>query len=169
MNRLVIHWPMNRPGVGKAAGPLANKPAKFRFVEFPTCKWTLLFPFDAAGERRLVNSDRLPLFNACRIVMMKATASAATMRRGVLAGSRAATRNLAGQRARSGLAQRGFGGYAHTAAPLRSFAAQSRPFSVQSPRRMADVDDSFDPKSIERESDEVDVCIVGGGMVHQHS
>jgi hypothetical protein len=28
---------------------------------------------------------------------------------------------------------------------------------------MADAEDSFDPKLIERESDEVDVCIVGGG------
>jgi electron-transferring-flavoprotein dehydrogenase len=28
---------------------------------------------------------------------------------------------------------------------------------------MADVDDSFDPASIDRESDEVDVCIIGGG------
>lgn len=25
------------------------------------------------------------------------------------------------------------------------------------------MDESFDPKSIDRESDEVDVCIVGGG------
>jgi len=30
---------------------------------------------------------------------------------------------------------------------------------------MPDAEDSFDPKSIERESDEVDVCIVGGGKV----
>jgi electron-transferring-flavoprotein dehydrogenase len=28
---------------------------------------------------------------------------------------------------------------------------------------MATPDDSFDPATIERESDEVDVCIVGGG------
>ena len=33
------------------------------------------------------------------------------------------------------------------------------------PRRcLADIDDSFDPREQERESDEVDVCIVGGGM-----
>lgn len=31
-------------------------------------------------------------------------------------------------------------------------------------RRLADVDDSYDPRGQERESDEVDVCIVGGGM-----
>ncbi|SLM34876.1 electron transfer flavoprotein-ubiquinone oxidoreductase [Lasallia pustulata] len=30
-------------------------------------------------------------------------------------------------------------------------------------RRLADIDDSFDPRQQERESDEVDVCIVGGG------
>lgn len=29
---------------------------------------------------------------------------------------------------------------------------------------MATPDESFDPNSIERESDQVDVCIVGGGM-----
>lgn len=43
--------------------------------------------------------------------------------------------------------------------------AQSiRAFSAVSPRRMADVEEKFDPSAIERESDEVDVCIVGGGM-----
>lgn len=31
-------------------------------------------------------------------------------------------------------------------------------------RRFADIDDSFDPREQERESDNVDVCIVGGGM-----
>ena len=31
-------------------------------------------------------------------------------------------------------------------------------------RRLADVNDSFNPREQERESDEVDVCIVGGGM-----
>jgi electron-transferring-flavoprotein dehydrogenase len=38
-----------------------------------------------------------------------------------------------------------------------------RPLSTTSARFYADVDDAFDPASIERESDEVDVCIVGGG------
>ena len=36
-------------------------------------------------------------------------------------------------------------------------------FSISTPRRFAEVNDVFDPKSIDRESDEVDVCIVGGG------
>ncbi|RDW66161.1 putative flavoprotein-ubiquinone oxidoreductase [Coleophoma cylindrospora] len=40
---------------------------------------------------------------------------------------------------------------------------QRRLFSVSAPRSFANVDEEFDPKSIERETDEVDVCIVGGG------
>ncbi|KAI9762113.1 MAG: hypothetical protein M4579_000593 [Chaenotheca gracillima] len=40
---------------------------------------------------------------------------------------------------------------------------QSRSFSLTSIRRLAEVDDSFDFRQQERESDEVDVCIVGGG------
>lgn len=39
----------------------------------------------------------------------------------------------------------------------------ARAFSTAPARRMADVDESFDPASIDRESDEVDVCIIGGG------
>ncbi|KAL2021276.1 hypothetical protein VTK56DRAFT_7355 [Thermocarpiscus australiensis] len=38
-----------------------------------------------------------------------------------------------------------------------------RCLSTTPTRSYADVDDSFDPATIERESDEVDVCIVGGG------
>ncbi|KAI0888227.1 uncharacterized protein GGS22DRAFT_94903 [Annulohypoxylon maeteangense] len=38
-----------------------------------------------------------------------------------------------------------------------------RPFSTTRPRYSATTDDSFDPKTVERESDEVDVCIIGGG------
>ncbi|KAK4164521.1 putative mitochondrial electron transfer flavoprotein-ubiquinone oxidoreductase precursor [Cladorrhinum sp. PSN259] len=53
----------------------------------------------------------------------------------------------------------------------RTSATASRPISAQRPlsttptRRSAAEDDeaSFDPASIERESDEVDVCIIGGG------
>jgi electron-transferring-flavoprotein dehydrogenase len=45
----------------------------------------------------------------------------------------------------------------------RRTIAQRRAFSVSVPRRYAEVDESFDPNSIDRESDEVDVCIVGGG------
>ncbi|KFA74455.1 hypothetical protein S40288_06426 [Stachybotrys chartarum IBT 40288] len=42
-------------------------------------------------------------------------------------------------------------------------AARTRDFSTGGPLRLAQVDDSFDPATIERESDQVDVCIVGGG------
>ncbi|KAI1406164.1 hypothetical protein F4819DRAFT_287947 [Hypoxylon fuscum] len=38
-----------------------------------------------------------------------------------------------------------------------------RAFSTTRSRCFASAEDSFDPKTIERESDEVDVCIVGGG------
>ena len=38
-----------------------------------------------------------------------------------------------------------------------------RAFSISTPRRLAGVNDDFDPKSVDRESDQVDVCIVGGG------
>lgn len=37
-------------------------------------------------------------------------------------------------------------------------------FSTTPWRGLADVDASFDPRERDRESDEVDVCIVGGGM-----
>ncbi|MCJ1431399.1 hypothetical protein MMC27_000751 [Xylographa pallens] len=36
-------------------------------------------------------------------------------------------------------------------------------FSTTSQQRFADVDETFDPRQQDRESDEVDVCIVGGG------
>ena len=39
-----------------------------------------------------------------------------------------------------------------------------RTLSTTPQRCLADIDDSFDPREQERESDEVDVCIVGGGM-----
>lgn len=42
-------------------------------------------------------------------------------------------------------------------------AGQRRAFTDTAKRRFASVDDSFDPGQQERESDEVDVCIVGGG------
>ncbi|KAI1341291.1 hypothetical protein F5Y15DRAFT_30011 [Xylariaceae sp. FL0016] len=38
-----------------------------------------------------------------------------------------------------------------------------RLFTTTRPRSFASVDEDFDPKSVERESDEVDVCIIGGG------
>lgn len=42
-------------------------------------------------------------------------------------------------------------------------AGQRRCITSSLQRRYADVEESFDPASIERESDEVDVCIVGAG------
>ena len=37
-------------------------------------------------------------------------------------------------------------------------------FSTTAKRSLADVSDTFDPQQQERESDQVDVCIVGGGI-----
>ena len=42
-------------------------------------------------------------------------------------------------------------------------AGQRRTVSSSLRHRYADVEESFDPASVDRESDEVDVCIVGGG------
>ena len=42
-------------------------------------------------------------------------------------------------------------------------AGQRRSISASLRHRYADVEESFDPASVERESDEVDICIVGGG------
>ena len=42
-------------------------------------------------------------------------------------------------------------------------AGQRRAISASARRRYADVEESFTPADIEREADEVDVCIVGGG------
>ena len=41
--------------------------------------------------------------------------------------------------------------------------AQTRAFSQSVTRRFTDENGEFDPRSLDRESDEVDVCIVGGG------
>ena len=41
-----------------------------------------------------------------------------------------------------------------------------RTISTSPQRRFAAVDDAFDPRQQERESDQVDVCIVGGGTTH---
>jgi hypothetical protein len=38
-----------------------------------------------------------------------------------------------------------------------------RAFSISTPQQLTDVSDDFDRKSLDRESDQVDVCIVGGG------
>jgi len=42
---------------------------------------------------------------------------------------------------------------------------QTRAFSQTVSRRFTDENGNFDPRSLDRESDEVDVCIVGGGML----
>jgi len=47
--------------------------------------------------------------------------------------------------------------------PFPFLAGQRRAFTSAHRRHFASVDDSFDPRQQERESDEVDVCIVGGG------
>ncbi|KAL1877333.1 hypothetical protein VTK73DRAFT_8786 [Phialemonium thermophilum] len=47
--------------------------------------------------------------------------------------------------------------------PRVSTYRNARSFSTTKFCLLADVDDTFDPNTIERESDEVDVCIVGGG------
>ncbi|KAK5132693.1 hypothetical protein LTR08_008737 [Meristemomyces frigidus] len=56
-------------------------------------------------------------------------------------------------------ASRCFRGYR----PAALTAGQRRPLSTTLRRKFASVDGSFDPSTIERESDQVDVCIVGGG------
>ena len=42
----------------------------------------------------------------------------------------------------------------------------TRLFSQSSIRSLATENDNFDPRQVDRESDEVDVCIVGGGKLH---
>jgi electron-transferring-flavoprotein dehydrogenase len=50
-----------------------------------------------------------------------------------------------------------------TCKPAIRIAGQRRALSSTARARFAAVDGSFDPKSVERETDQVDVCIVGGG------
>ncbi len=51
-----------------------------------------------------------------------------------------------------------------TAGPRsRQIAASNRAFSTSTYRRRASEDPAFDPRQQEREVDQVDVCIVGGG------
>lgn len=47
--------------------------------------------------------------------------------------------------------------------PATRLAGQRRTLTCSARRRLASVQDSFDPRQQERESDQVDVCIVGGG------
>jgi electron-transferring-flavoprotein dehydrogenase len=42
---------------------------------------------------------------------------------------------------------------------------QTRAFSQSLSKRFTDENGDFDPRSLDRESDDVDVCIVGGGML----
>ncbi len=44
---------------------------------------------------------------------------------------------------------------------------QRKTFSATALRSHADVGDVSDPRQQDRESDEVDVCIVGGGTLHE--
>ena len=63
--------------------------------------------------------------------------------------------------------------FSHFPPARRRYLFQSRPkplstgtraFSASPLRPLAAVDDTFDPRQQDRESDEVDVCIVGGGI-----
>ena len=45
----------------------------------------------------------------------------------------------------------------------KEFKCSHRAFSSASSRQFADVNNTVDPRQMERENDEVDVCIVGGG------
>ncbi|KAL9096701.1 MAG: hypothetical protein Q9165_001189 [Trypethelium subeluteriae] len=47
--------------------------------------------------------------------------------------------------------------------PASIFEAHRRTFSVTARKPLAEVKDDFDPRQEDRESDQVDVCIVGGG------
>jgi len=47
--------------------------------------------------------------------------------------------------------------------PTHFLHGQRRAIATAQRRHFAELDESFDPKSIDRETDEVDVCIVGGG------
>lgn len=52
----------------------------------------------------------------------------------------------------------------HTALFRTQSSSQIRSTSQSSLRNLTDEDGHLDPRQVERESDEVDVCIVGGGM-----
>lgn len=100
------------------------------------------------------------------------------MRRSIVAGSRLNASRVLEHNAHNSLrigasASARLGGYGRLASarqmPLATAArVQTRAFSAAAPRQLAEVKDAaeeaFDPSTIERESDEVDVCIVGGGM-----
>jgi electron-transferring-flavoprotein dehydrogenase len=94
---------------------------------------------------------------------MQSMSAAACLRRGLVAVSRSSRPTpkklvLAPQCLRLGQGARH-----HRVTPPRLIESR-RAISTSTPRRFADAGDNFDPKSVERESDQVDVCIVGGGM-----
>jgi hypothetical protein len=94
---------------------------------------------------------------------MQSMSAAACLRRGLVAVSRSSRSTpeklvLAPQCLRLGQGARH-----HLVTPPRLIESR-RAISTSTPQRFADVSDNFDPKSVERESDQVDVCIVGGGM-----
>ena len=47
--------------------------------------------------------------------------------------------------------------------PRKTVTAGKRAFTTTARRKLAAPDESFDPRQQDRESDQVDVCIVGGG------
>jgi electron-transferring-flavoprotein dehydrogenase len=47
----------------------------------------------------------------------------------------------------------------------RQIACERRAYTTVSKRRFATGSEQFDPRQEDRESDQVDVCIVGGGML----
>lgn len=53
--------------------------------------------------------------------------------------------------------------FVRTYLPASVRGGQRRAFTASALRKLATPDDSFNPNDIERESDQVDVCIVGGG------
>ena len=63
------------------------------------------------------------------------------------------------------LAKRRIEGRSRRGGVVSQTQSQIRAFSQSSSRMFTDEDGNFDPTQVERESDEVDVCIVGGGMV----
>ncbi|OJJ51470.1 hypothetical protein ASPZODRAFT_127544 [Penicilliopsis zonata CBS 506.65] len=63
----------------------------------------------------------------------------------------------------SALATRRAGAYPSVLGARSYGHVQARPFSQSLSRNLTDENGNFDPRQLDRESDEVDVCIVGGG------
>lgn len=93
------------------------------------------------------------------------TMKTATSMRHALAAARAPAVRVAGRRAASSVAATAGRRVTATGSRRTTTAAPlalpgTRTFSVGARRQ----EEAFDPATVERESDEVDVCIVGGGM-----